>query len=84
MKALKFLKEQRRRHINMAETIKVAYFDDELDEAIKELEELQNRICDGCKYYVQINKSDSFVCSLWLDCSRKYKPKDRFEPKDKQ
>ena len=41
MKALKFLKEQQRRHINMAETMKVAYFDDELDEAIAELEKLE-------------------------------------------
>lgn len=79
MKALELLREMRNIENNYDHLISHRF-----DEAIKELEELQNRICDGCKYYVQINKSDSFVCSLWLDCSRKYKPKDRFEPKDKQ
>ena len=79
MKALELLREMRNIENNYDHLISHRF-----DEAIKELEELQSRICDGCKYYVQINKSDSFVCSLWLDCSRKYKPKDRFELKDKQ
>ena len=54
LKALKFLKEQRRRHQNMADSMKVVYFDDELDEAIKELEELNNRSCKSCKYSFDI------------------------------
>ena len=45
MKALEFLKEQKRRHMNMAKTMNVTYFDDELDEAIAELEAMQSRNC---------------------------------------
>jgi len=37
-KALEFLKEQKQRHQNMADSMKVVYFDDELDEAIEELD----------------------------------------------
>lgn len=50
MKALEFLKVQRRRHIYMAKTMQVVYFDDELDEAIEELEELEDRTCESCRY----------------------------------
>lgn len=50
LKSLEFLKDQKRRHINMANSMKVVYFDDELDEAIEELEALENRRCNNCKY----------------------------------
>lgn len=91
MKALEILKNgvetlEKSAALSNNESFKVAILSelDAYNEAIKELKELDNRSCDGCRHYVQINKSDSFVCSLWLDCSRKYKPKDRFEKKDKK
>ena len=46
MKALDFLKEQQRRHKNMAESMNIVYFDDEIDEAIAGLEEAQETIKD--------------------------------------
>jgi len=49
-KALEFLKEQKRRHQNMADSMKVIYFDDELYEAIKELEDLENKTCKTCRF----------------------------------
>ena len=57
LKSLEFLKDQKRRHINMANSMKVVYFDDELDEAIEELEALNNRCCDNCKYARETNLS---------------------------
>lgn len=67
MKALEFLKEQKRRHINMANSMKVVYFDDELDESIKELEELENRNCSNCKYGMQYVNSEDFWCDNSVD-----------------
>ena len=41
----------------------------------------EKQTCDGCRHYVSINKSNTMVCSLSLDCIRKYVPKDRWESK---
>lgn len=54
------------------------------DALIKKLEQLssnclQLKSCDNCKHYVVINKSDTMVCALNMDCIRKHKPKDRWE-----
>ena len=62
LKSLEFLKDQKRRHINMANSMKVFYFDDELDEAIEELEALNNRSCRNCKY-VSIDTLGLIYCS---------------------
>lgn len=44
MKALDFLKEQQQMHKNMAKSMSIVYFDDELDEAIAELEAISFQI----------------------------------------
>lgn len=87
MTALKFLKEQRRRHINMAETMKVAYFDDELDETIEELEALQSKF-----NRVEVISSSGRVFCDKCDSGRHYELSIQddnrtlkiFEVKDKQ
>ena len=84
MKALKFLKEQQRRHINMAESMKVAYFDDELDEAIEELEKLENITCDGCNHLETQTKVLQYSCMPEPCRSCERKASDRYESKDKQ
>lgn len=83
LKALKFLKDQRRRHINMAKSMKVVYFDDELDEAIAELEALNNRSCENCKHHIDTSKlSDEEYLSLIGKCIRcKYYYNDNWELK---
>ena len=77
LKALEILKDQRRRHQNMADSMKVVYFDDELDEAIKELEELNNRSCEGCKYETEKYCKGNFITV----CSRYPRLTDRYEAK---
>lgn len=78
MKALKFLKEQQRRHINMAESMKVVYFDDELDEAIAELELIQSKInCDNCqKFDTRVNVCYQNGCKDFEDWELWTKIKD--------
>ena len=51
------------------------------DTITKYEEKLKPKSCEGCKYYVSINKSSTMVCSLSLDCIRKYVPQDRWESK---
>ena len=77
IKALIFLKEQRRRHQNMADSMNVVYFDDELDEAIEELENVKNTLCNDCKYYLSSN--GSYPLEPCSECKRFYS--DMFEPK---
>ena len=81
MKAIKILKE-------LIFTVSKYTTTKDIEEAIAELEELSgskqlvyNHTCDSCKYYVSINKSNTMICSLNMDCIRKYKPKDRWESK---
>lgn len=75
MKALKILNE-------LSFTISKYTSNEDIIEAIKELETLQeNKTCDGCKHYVAINKSDTMVCALNMDCIRRYKLRDRWESK---
>ena len=56
-----------------------------IDERIEELsgskQLVYNHTCENCKYYVSINKSNTMVCSLSIDCIRKNKPQDRWESK---
>lgn len=73
IKSLTFLKEQRRRHQNMADSMKVVYFDDELDEAIEELENAKNTLCNDCIYYLSDN--GNFPLEPCTDCSRFYADK---------
>ena len=77
MKALDFLKEQQRRHENMAESMNLVYFDDELEEAVSELEALQqHKSCEGC-----VREAEDMVDPHCAFCSRACK--DNFEPKEK-
>ena len=55
-----------------------------LEECIKELEELNNRSCDGCKYLEKKEKNLQFKCLIEIcrTCSRNNN--DNFEEKDSE
>ena len=84
MKALDFLKEQQQRHKNMAQSMDLVYFDDELEEAIAELEALQSRSCEGCKHLLASPR----ICLKRIQNCDGILPKDfccnRYEPKLKE
>lgn len=72
MKALEILKSYQ----NEIQTSVPSNID--IDEAIEELEKLENKSCDGCKYD---EKDDTYPSICW-ECSRYYA--DKFELKGKQ
>ena len=57
MKALEYLKREREIKKHCAD-VAWGYYDKSIDEAIKELEDLQNRNCGNCKYN---KEQDSFM-----------------------
>jgi hypothetical protein len=67
MEALQFLKEQKRRHQNMANSMRVVYFDDKLDEAIEELDKFITNY-QGLKR--RLNKSIDALNILSKDCKQ--------------
>ena len=50
MKALEVLKQHRKNLISTCARVDVRYDNHELDDAIKELEGLENRSCENCKF----------------------------------
>lgn len=68
LKALQLLKEQKKRHQDMADSMRAVYFDDELDEAIEELETIQQSLklimlnYDEC--YDKLTKSLKYIIDL--------------------
>lgn len=70
MKALKILKCTMKEDEKLAEEYGVSLTREYyklMNDAIAELEQLQNKTCDNCKWY---DKSDAGVgCEKWWDCS---------------
>ena len=77
MKALELLKQHRRYYTqyNPNATLK-----EQLDEVIKELEDLQSRSCEGCKHFSTGKQPDGFS---WYKCEHNFECKrcfpDNFE-----
>ena len=78
MKALTIIKNYRERGQKRAGGL-------DLDEAIAELEALQSRSCDGCKYgkYGADSRGIEVECTLIWHCARGNGFPDRYEPKEK-
>lgn len=52
----------------------------QIDEAIKELEELENKSCNGCKHH--LSQDGNYPLEPCWECERWYS--DMFEQKDKK
>ena len=63
MKALEYLKKEREIKKHYSE-IAWGYYDKSIDEAITELEALNNRSCENCKY-CSFSVSSSIRCDLF-------------------
>ncbi len=72
MKALEILKEIQNTSVSEY------FFNKDVEEAIAELEELQNRSCEECVHHLSANGNYPLTC---LDCSRFYE--DKYKKKDK-
>jgi len=69
MKALKYLKDEKEYLKHIAKKQKIIFFNEELDEAITELEELDNRSCESCKH---IDSGPYDVCPIAEPISRQW------------
>ncbi len=61
MKALEYLKKEREIKKHCAD-VAWGYYDKNIDEAIKELEELKNRSCATCKYGRSFHFDEDIEC----------------------
>ena len=77
MKALAFLEDLKVK-VRLDKEIVSDHIKYELDEAITELEALENKSCDGCKHYLSDN--GNFPLEPCGECSRFYA--DKFERKE--
>ena len=68
MKALEILKNYFTQNNGSCMTVGVSK--EYLDEAIKELEALENRSCDGCKHY--LSENGNYPLNPCSECSRWY------------
>ena len=69
MKALEFLKQEREIKKHCAD-VAWGYYDKGIDEAIEELEELQNRSCATCKYGRSFHFDEDIECMKLYDATQ--------------
>ena len=69
MKALEYLKKEREIKKHCAD-VAWGYYDKGIDEAIEELEELQNRSCATCKYGRSFHFDKDIECMKLYDATQ--------------
>ena len=69
MKALEYLKKEREIKKHCAD-VAWGYYDKGIDEAIEELEELQNRSCATCKYGQSFHFDKDIECMKLYDATQ--------------
>lgn len=77
LKALEILRDNYIAVVSDTDTEMALYYQDHIQIAIKELEELENRTCEGCKYEVEKDCKGSFMTV----CKRYPRLTDRYESK---